>query len=512
MIAGKFAQISDPLALPEVAWSAMTPLLILIMGALGLLVITALTPKKLPIGFFTLSTVAIASTAAAVAFSSWDRVTDPDQGPYTAIAGAITVDGFSVLLSTLLATIVVLVALLADGYLRRANTNASEFYVLLLLSASGGVMMALANDLIVIFLGLEVLSIALYVLAGFQGNRKESQESAIKYFLLGAFASAFLLYGIALIYGATGSTNLGEINGFLARNLAVDEGLLLGGLVMLIVGLGFKVGVVPFHNWVPDVYQGAPTPVTAFMASSVKVAGFAALLRVIVSALQVQAQDWRPAIWAIAILTLMVGPVMAIVQSDVKRMLAYSSISHAGFILIGLQAASDRGTAGAVFYLVSYAFMALGAFGVVSLVAKQGDMGVSIEQFRGLSKRRPGLALAFTVFLLGQTGVPLTSGFMAKFSVIGAAVSSKSYALAMVAMLTSVIGAFAYLRVIVAMYLGDEEDQLSEISRSERPRIPAAAGLALGISLAVTIGVGVLPSYVLDAADDAVPVMITPSR
>lgn len=515
LFAPVFVQIgvpSDaPLVLPEVAWSALTPLLVLVVGALAMLVVTALAPRTLPVGFFTVATVATAATSAAASLGAWDRVTDPDRGPYTAVAGAITVDGFSVLVTALLAVTVVFVSLLADGWLRREDLSAAEFSVLMLLSVSGGVMMALANDLIVVFLGLEVLSIALYVLAGFQGARRESQESAMKYFLLGAFASAFLLYGIALLYGATGSTNLGEIAGFLARNVPSERGLLLGGMAMLIVGLGFKIGVVPFQSWVPDVYQGAPTPVTAFMASGVKVAGFAALLRVVVSALSVQAEDWRPVLWALAVLTLVIGPAMAIVQTDVKRMLAYSSISHAGYILVGVQAASDRGTAGALFYLFAYSFMALGAFGVVSLVARPGDLGSDLDRFAGLSKRRPGLALVFAVLLLGQTGVPLTSGFMAKFSVIGAAVASESYALAIVAMLTSAVGAFAYLRVIVAMYLGDEGEDTAEESR--RPvQIPAAAGLAVGLAFVVTLAVGVLPSTLLDAARDAVPARITPSR
>ncbi|MGK2957577.1 MAG: NADH-quinone oxidoreductase subunit N [Acidimicrobiales bacterium] len=515
MITAMFAQVGvpvdAPLVLPEVAWSALAPLLILIVGALGVLVITALSPRSLPVGFFTITTVAIASGAAVVAVSAWDRVTDPTRGPYTAIAGAVTVDGFSVLVTALLGAIVVLVALLADGHLRREGLSAAEFSVLVLLSASGGVMMALANDLIVMFLGLEVLSIALYVLAGYQVNSVKSQESAMKYFLLGAFASAFLLYGIALVYGGTGTTNLGEIGGFLSRNVPGERGLMLGGMVMLIVGLGFKVGVVPFQSWVPDVYQGAPTPVTAFMASGVKVAGFAALLRVIVSAFEVQAQDWRPVMWVLAILTLLVGPAMAIVQSDVKRMLAYSSVSHAGFILIGVQAASDQGTAGSLFYLFAYSFMALGAFGVVSLIVRQGETGADIGQFRGLSKRRPVLALAFAIFLLAQTGVPLTSGFMAKFSVIGAAVSSESYALAMVAMFTSVVGAFAYLRVVMAMYVGSTDENTVD-AQLTRVQIPASAGLALGLALLVTIGIGILPSAALDAARDAVPVLISPTR
>lgn len=500
--------LEAPLVMPEVAWSALAPILILIVGAMTLLVVTALVPKTLPVRFFTFTTVAIALAATAFSFGSWDRVTDPERGPYQALAGALTVDGFSVLVTILLASAVVLVTLLGDSYLRRESLGAAEFCALVLLSASGGVMMGLANDLIVMFLGLEVLSIALYVLAGFQTSQASSQESALKYFLLGAFASAFLLYGIALIYGATGTTNLGEIAGFLARNLPAEEGLLLGGLVMLIVGLGFKIGVVPFHSWVPDVYQGAPTPVTAFMASGVKVAGFAALLRVVVAGLSVQAHDWKPIMWVLATLTLLVGPAVAIVQSNVKRMLAYSSITHAGFMLIGVQAATDRGTSGALFYLIAYAFMALGAFGVVGIVSPEGERGANIERFRGLSKSRPGLALTFAVFLLAQTGVPLTSGFMAKFSVIGAAVDSESYALAIVGMLTSAVSAFAYLRVIVAMYLSDEVAP----SSMRRVKVPGPTGLALGLALVVTIGVGVLPSSFLDAARDAVPGQLTPSK
>lgn len=495
---------------PDIAWSAMTPLLVLIVGALALLVISALVPKKLPVSLFTAATVAIGAVAVVSALGAWDRVTDPDRGPYLAIAGALNIDGFSVLVTTLIGATVIVVALLADSYLRRQDLGAAEFCVLLLLSASGGVIMASANDLIVIFLGLEVLSIAVYVLAGFQTSSRSSQESAMKYFLLGAFASAFLLYGIALIYGATGTTNLGEMAGFLSRNVPAEQGLMLGGIALLTVGLGFKIGVVPFQNWVPDVYQGAPTPVTAFMASGVKVAGFSALLRVLVSGLSVQSQDWRPVLWALSVLTLLVGPVLAIVQNDVKRMLAYSSISHAGFILIGVQAASDRGTSGSLFYLIAYSFMAMGAFGVVSLVANEASQGADLSRFAGLSKRRPGLALTFAVFLLAQTGVPLTSGFMAKFSVIGAAVASKSYAIAMIAMLTSAVSAFAYLRVIVTMYLGDGEE--SDSSLSARVRVPAGAGLALAASLLATIGLGVLPSSVLDAAKDAVPAQLSPNR
>src|SRR5205823_5152026 len=253
---------------------------------------------------------------------------------------------------------------------RREDLEGPEYYVLMLFSASGGMLMASANDLIVVFLGLEILSISLYTLAGWHQRRAGSQEAAIKYFVLGAFSSAFFLYGIALIYGSTGSTNLGDIAEFLRAN-TVTNGLLLAGFGLLLVGLGFKVAAVPFHMWTPDVYQGSPTPVTAFMAAAAKAAGFAALLRVFVSTFGANRLDWQPIVWILAVLSLLVGSVLAVVQTDVKRMLAYSSISHAGYILVGLQAASDRGIAGSLFYVLAYTFMVIGSFGVVTLVGRR---------------------------------------------------------------------------------------------------------------------------------------------
>ena len=243
----------------------------------------------------------------------------------------------------------------------------------MMLSASGGVLMAKANDLILIFLGLEVLSIALYVLAGYHQRREQSREAAIKYFVLGSFSSAFFLYGVALTYGSTGSTNLAFIADFLSTQM-VTGGVLLGGFAFLLVGLGFKVAAVPFHMWTPDVYQGAPTPVTGFMAAAAKAAGFAALLRIFYSAFGTESLDWRPIVWVLAVLSMVVGSVLAVVQTDVKRMLAYSSISHAGYVLIGLQAANDRGIAGSLFYLLAYTFLIAGSFATVAIVSRRGDL------------------------------------------------------------------------------------------------------------------------------------------
>ncbi len=510
------AQLGEPgvLVKPSIEWIAVSPLLVLVGGALLLLTASALSttrPLKSVYALFTLVTCGGAITASAVL---WERVQDPERGEFPAFVGAITIDGFSIFFSVLIALSIALAALLADDYLRREGLEGPELYALMLLSGAGGIIMAMANDLIVIFIGLEILSIALYVMAGMHLRRRESQESAIKYFVLGAFSSAFLLYGIALTYGATGSTNLSEIAAFLSGNVLESEGLLLAGFALLLVGLGFKVAAVPFHVWTPDVYQGAPSPVTAFMASASKAAAFAALLRVFFSAFSTHSSDWRPIIWVLAVLTMVVGAVLAVVQRDVKRMLAYSSINHAGFILVAVEANTERGVAGALFYLLAYAFMVIGSFAVVTLVGRRGDAAHDIDDYKGLSAERPVLALAMTVFLLSQAGVPLTSGFFAKFYVIGAAADAGSYALAIIAMVTAVISAFLYLRIIVAMYFGGEVfggEGGEEADEPVRPRIaiPFGAGLSLAVAILFTLAVGVLPDLVADVARDAVPVLIS---
>ncbi|MBW3581220.1 MAG: NADH-quinone oxidoreductase subunit N [Actinobacteria bacterium] len=502
-----FAQF-EPVATPTVDWFALSPLLVLVGAALFLLTAAALSRSAPPKGFYALFTVVSAVVAIVCSALLWERVGDPGQGPSTAIAGAVTIDGFTVFFTVVISVAIALGALVADDYLRREDLDGPELYVLMLLSGAGGVVMAMANDLIVVFLGLETLSIALYVMAGFHLRRLESQESAIKYFVLGSFSSAFLLYGIALVYGATGSTNFSEIAGFLSANVLVTNGLLFAGFALLLVGLGFKVAAVPFHVWTPDVYQGAPTPVTAFMASAAKTAGFAALLRVFMSAFELYRLDWQPIMWALAVLTLLVGSFLAIVQNDVKRMLAYSSIGHAGFVLVGVQAATDRGVAGALFYLLAYTFMVTGSFAVVALVGGRGDADHDLSAYRGLSAHHPVLALAFTVLLLAQAGVPLTSGFLAKFYVIGAAVEAGSYALALIAMVSAVVSAFVYLRITVAMYMSEEGDA-GATPRWAAARVPAGAALGLAIAVAFTVAVGVLPSTVVDLARDAVPVLLS---
>src|SRR5688572_28829431 len=481
----------------------MAPILVLVGGALLLLAADSLSTRRPLKGIYALFTTVTAGAAVVAAVPLWQRVQDADRGPFSTVGQAVGVDGFSIFATVVICAGVVLGALLMDGWLRREQMEGSEPYVLMLLSASGGVMMASANDLIVMFLGLEILSIAVYVLAAMHLRKVTSQEAGVKYFVLGAFSSAFFLYGIALTYGATGSTNLVDISAFLATNVLSNTGLLLAGLALLLVGFGFKVAAVPFHFWTPDVYQGSPSPSVAWMASGVKVAGFAGLLRVFYLTFGTHRLDWQPIVYAVAVVTMVVGAVLAVVQTDVKRMLAYSSINHAGFVLVAVQAASDRGVEAALFYLAAYTFMVAGSFGIVTVVGRRGDIGNSLDDYRGLSRDRPVVALTFSLFLLAQAGVPLTSGFFAKFYVITAAVDAGSTWLAVIAMLTAVVAAFLYLRIIVSMYMSVEE--------AGEPRtitVPFAAGLALAVCLIVTIGAGLFPSTLSDRAKDATPVLV----
>ena len=509
--AGTGAGETAPLRLPEVEYFAMSPALILIGGALVLLLLSSLFGRRAGRGVYSTFTVAVGVASGIAGWRVWERVEpefDPETGPinhaFRAVANALVIDGFTAFFYILIAVTVVLGALLADSYLRRESLDGPEYYVLLMLTGSGGMFMAAANDLIVVFLGLEILSIALYVLTAYHRRRAESQEAGMKYFVLGAFSSAVFLYGIALTYGATGSTNLTEISSYLSQTVMLNSGLLLAGVALLLVGLGFKVAAAPFHTWTPDVYQGAPSPVTGFMAAAAKAAGFAALLRIFFTTFETIRLDWQPIVFALSVLTMLVGSTLALVQSDIKRMLAYSSVSHAGYILIGLVAATQQGIAGSLYYLLAYTFMVIGSFAVVTIVGRKGDAAHSLDDYKGLARTRPGLALAFMVFLLAQAGIPFTTGFLAKFYVITAAVDARSYWIALIAMLAAVVAAFFYLRVIVLMYASapDGEDAGDAVTAS-RPRLPFATGLVLGISVAVTLVFGIVPQPMIEFARDA---------
>jgi NADH-quinone oxidoreductase subunit N len=487
---------------PEVGWFALSPMLTLLGGALVLMLAGALTPQW-PRGLYAFATATIAGAAGVLAMVQWDDITD--NGPSTLVGGVIAFDTLSMFMTIAICIGVILVTLLSDEYLRGTPNDGPEVYALYLVAAIGGVVMASANDLIVLFLGLETLSLALYVLASSNRRSDQSAESGLKYFVLGGFASAFFLYGIALVYGATGTTNISDMVAVLSGSVDPfgNESLALAGIALLVVGLGFKVAAVPFHVWAPDVYQGAPSPVTAFMASVGKAAAFAAMLRVLVMALPFYRDDWGPIIWVLSLLTLVVGSFLAVVQTNVKRMLAYSSISHAGFILVGVEAAAHGageadpgpGMPSVVLYLMLYSVLVIGSFAVVTVVARGSGGDTSLDSFTGLARRRPVLALAFTVFLLAQAGVPFTSGFIAKFGVIQAAVEVDSYAIAIIAMVAAVVAAFLYLRIMVTMWVSNPDDG------AETLPVPFSAGVAIAAAVAFTLVVGIVPGWLIDAAD-----------
>jgi NADH-quinone oxidoreductase subunit N len=513
---------------PGVPWLALSPLLAT-SGAAMLIVVLQSLRHRVP-GLEALAfPVAIAGvlTGGGFLFAIWRRLYE--EGPSEALAGAVAVDGLAVFLQGVVLASTLLALLVAFGYLRREGLDLRpEHHILVLISATGMLAMAAADDLVVVFVALEVLSIPLYVLAGFRRDRATSQEASLKYFVLGAFSSAVLLYGVALVYGATGSTDLERIFAW-SQGSEVNEQLLLVGIVLLLVGLGFKVAAVPFHLWTPDVYQGSPTPVTGFMAAGAKTAGFAALLRVLVVGFRTHADDWRPVVWVLAVLTLVVATAAAIVQRDVKRMLAYSSISHAGFILIGVHAVTPEGNRAVLVYLATYAVTVVGTFAVVTALGRTGDLAHSLDDYRGVARREPVLAAALALFLFAQAGIPLTSGFIAKLEVFTAAIQRDTtyvvqpgddgwaLSLTIIGVLASVVGAYLYLRIVVAMYgdaPGEDHGELEahgtggsagdgDVLVAERVHVDVATGLVIAIAALVTLWIGVVPASIVDLADQA---------
>ncbi len=443
---------SNTIAVPSIRWLSILPPIIMIGGAVLLLGLASLVRRPLRVTVSTIATVVISGSALGIALWQWSDV--QDHGAHTYVKHAVVMDGFSVLVTMLVAIAMLLTALVADGYLRREGVHGAEFHVLAMVSASGAMLMGMANDLIIIFLGLEILSIALYVLTAFNYRRAASGEAALKYFILGGFSSAIFIYGVALTYGATGSTNLTQIADYLSKNVVLTNGLLLAGLALMIVGFAFKVAAVPFHMWTPDVYQGAPSPVTGFMAAIAKAGAFAAMMRVLISSFGVVEADWRPVVYGLAVLSLVLGAFVALRQRDVKRMLAYSSINHAGFILLGVAAGTARGVSSSLYYLFVYLFMVIGSFAVVTLLGGEGDADHDLSRYKGLAGRQPVLALALAVLLLAQAGAPFTTGLWAKVQVVFAAVDAGEVPLGVIAMVTAAVAAYFYLRVAVLMYAG----------------------------------------------------------
>ena len=473
---------------PPVQLGPIGPELVLAGAAVIVLLGAAFNPRIEHSLLLAMSLLGVVG-AAAVSIGLWDW-----SGDLTVLAGMVATDRFSVVARLFLLGIAAMGLVYGYHYFRRSGEVRAEFYPLVLFATAGMTLIAAAADLILVFLALEILSLSLYVLTGIS-DRLSSVEGSMKYFLLGAFSSAFFLYGVAMAYGATGSTSLSSIAHALAGQTG-SLGLALAAVAFLGIGFAFKVAAVPFHMWTPDVYQGAPTPVTAYMAAGTKVAAFAALIRVLETSFQPLTLDWTPLVWSIAAVTVVAGSLIAIAQTDIKRMLAYSSIAHAGFVLIALTAAGQDGISAALFYLLAYALMVLGAFGVVMLVSARGEGRTSLSSYAGLYRRSRVLAALLTLFLLSLAGIPPTAGFIAKVNVFRAAVGAGHWPLVLVGVLASVVAAFFYIRVMVLMYMQEPQDD-AEPDRSPWPRV------AVAVPAVLTLLFGVFPGIVLGVLDKA---------
>ncbi len=467
------------------------PAAIVALTGLVVLLAQAFTPKGARPPAATLSLTGLVAALVSV----WLLATGEARG--AVMAGALAADPFSLFFQALLLAVALVAVLLSPSYLRANGLDRGEYYALVLFSVVGMLGLVSSLELVSIFVALEIMSIALYALAGMRRGRLESQEAALKYFVTGAFSSAFFLYGIALLYGVAGGTALDRLARELALVSPASASLAVLGAAMLLVGFGFKVASVPFHMWAPDVYEGTPTPATALMAAGVKAAAFGAFLRVFGSALPALAAQWRPLVAVLAIVTMVVGNLAALAQSGVKRMLAYSSIAHAGYILTALVAAPGLAGEAVLFYLVAYAAVNLGAFGTIAALSHDGREPVSVQDLAGLAERRPALAAALSLFLLSLTGIPVTAGFVGKFYLFNAAVAAGWVGLALVGVVMSVVSAYYYLGVVVAMYMREPaaEDRWADVS----PR----ASFALALSAGVTLVLGLWPGPLLSLAREA---------
>ncbi len=473
---------------PILNLSVIGPALALVIAALIVLLVDLFLPRshKQALAFVAL----LGIVAAFVATGSLWSATEP---AFVGEDGMAVADGYALFFNFVFLTVAGLAVLISVDYADRQGLAQGEYYALLLLSTAGMSVMAAATDLMVLFVGLEVLSIPLYVLVGLRRARAESNEAGLKYFLLGAFASAFLLYGIALTYGAGGSTALSAVEAALAADSSTKL-FAVAGLGLTLVGFGFKVALVPFHAWTPDVYQGAPTSVTAFMSVGAKAAGFAALGRLLTVAFPGLLPDWSPLLAVLAALTMTLGNVGALRQTDLKRLLAYSSVAHAGYLLVGLASADEGGLAGVLFYLLAYGFMNVGAFAVV-MAAEWADGGdATVESIAGLATRRPGLATGMTVALLSLAGMPPLAGFVGKFYLFRAAIQADLIWLAVLGVLNSVVSAYFYLKVIVAMWLREPEE-------GELVKPCPLVGAAVAASVLGVVILGLMPSLMLALAE-----------
>jgi len=474
------------ISFPDIAWTALLPALILTGTAILALVADLWMegPDREGLGWIGLvGLVATAITAMAL----WNtRV--------STLADTIVVDRYGLFFTLLFCVASGLTLLMSMNYLELTEIKTGDYYALVLFSTLGMVLMASATDLIVIFLGLEVMSVAAYALAGIARGESRSNEAALKYFLLGAFATGFLLFGVALVYGATGSTALPLIAQRLAQLGSEQRVLLTAGMALLIVGFGFKIAAVPFHLWAPDVYEGSPTAVTALMAVGIKAAAFAAFARIFMHTFELFAADWRGVLWVLSVLTMTVGNVTALLQRNIKRMLAYSSIAHAGYVLVGMVAGGEAGGSAVLFYLIGYAFMTLGAFAVVIALGWRGQPNESLDDYAGVAFRSPFLGVAMIIFMLSLAGFPPLVGFMGKFYLFSAAVQSGYVGLAIIGVLNSLVSVYYYAGVLVRMYMVEGTTQIA--APSSRPYLFAT----LLLTVTGTIGLGLFPSSLFEVA------------
>jgi NADH-quinone oxidoreductase subunit N len=483
-----------PGSIPQISWGALLPLLLVATTGVLLLVLDPILGPGRQRHLSVLSLAGLLAAAGAVLAQAGETE--------ILFGGMLAADPFAQFLNLLFLGVAGLTLLISQVYVRRLRLERGEHDALLLFGTLGMMVMAGSLDLMTIFLGLETLSIALYILAGFLRDQLKSNESALKYLLLGAFASGFVLYGIALVYGAAGSTNLTRVGAAIAQGKVQSPLLLTLGIGLLIIGLGFKVAAVPFHMWAPDVYEGAPTSVTAFMIAGTKAAAFAALLRILTIALPALQADWSRVLWILAALTMTVGNVLALTQSNLKRMLAYSSIAHAGYILVALVAGTAPAAAAVLFYLVAYALMNLGVFAVMVAISRADGERLLLEEYAGLGRRHPLLTAAMALFMFSLAGVPPTGGFMGKLYVFGSAIQANYVGLAVLGVLNSVVSAFYYLRLTVVMTMTAANGDVA-------PGEPSPSLiLAVALTAAGTLALGLFPAQLFGLALRAVGITI----
>ena len=479
------------ITIPAINFAAIMPEIILSVVGMALLLINVFVPGDKKAYLAWLSLAGIVVTCFTVV-GGWGN---PQEG----FSGSVLQDNFALFFKGIFLVAAALSVLITDQYLDREGCNHGEIYPLLLFATVGMMLMAAGTDLMTIFIGLEIMSICLYVLAGFNRDNLRSNEAGLKYFLLGAFSTGFLLYGMALTYGATGTTKLAKIAAYAAQNgMVAANPMLVVGMLLMATGFAFKVAAAPFHMWTPDVYEGAPTPVTAFMSVGPKAAGFAAFLRVLMIAMPGLKPEWTGLLWILAVLTMTVGNITALYQKNIKRMLAYSSIAHAGYILVGFTAGNSVGTAGVMFYMLSYAFMNIGAFAILVLAGRKGDTGNTLDDLTGFGYKHPVLAVVMSIFLFSLAGIPPAAGFVGKFYLFSGAIQAGYLWLAIIGVLNSAASVYYYLRVMVYMYMKEPVEDFGWL------QVTPGIALCLLVSVAGVLIPGITPGILLELAQKAV--------